>query len=206
MASSVASLPRPAVSPAATFQAPTIDGLISNLLAAKRSLASIYHVHRATTILSTARAALESMTILSARTSYLERSLTSQLKILRGVQFELEEAANSTQSDFNTVLKDLDASHKRLEDTAQALRDTEIEDGFKLERIPPADRDGDEEVKNNLYDFVDDKPVEELKDGLKASIDAVQQAKRVTDESIRSFEDDVKNVNNALGERTVSSS
>jgi autophagy-related protein 17 len=206
MASSIASLPRPAVSPAASFHAPTIDGLISNLLAAKRSLASINHVHRATTILSTARAALESMTILSARTSYLERSLISQLKILRGVQFELEEVANDTQTEFNAVLKDLDASHKRLEDTVQTLRDTKIEDRFKLERTPPADRDGDGEVKDNLHDFVDDKPVEELKDGLKASIDAIQEAKQVIDESIRSFEDDLESVNNALGERTVSSS
>ena len=206
MASSTASLPRPVVSPAASFQAPTIDGLISNLLASKRSLASIHHVHRATTILSTARAALESMTILTARTSYLQRSLTSQLKILRGVQFELEEIANNTQSEFNLVLKDLDASHKRLEDTVKALRDTKIDDGFKIGRLPAADGEVDTELKENLHDFVDDKPVEELKDGLKASIDEVQEAKRVMDESIQSFEDDLQNVNNALGERTVSSS
>jgi autophagy-related protein 17 len=206
MALSTASLPRPAVSPTASFHAPTIDGLISNLLASKRSLASIHHVHRATTILSTARAALESMTILSARTSYLQRSLTSQLKILRGVQFELEGVASNTQSEFNVVLKDLDASHKRLEDTVQALRDTKIEDGFKVGRMPAGHGKGEGEVKDNLHDFVDDKPVEELKDGLKASIDAVQEAKRVIDISIQSFEDDLEHVNNALGERTVSSS
>jgi autophagy-related protein 17 len=206
MDSSTASLPRPVVSPAASFQAPTIDGLISNLLASKRSLASIHHVHRATTILSTAHAALESMTILSARTSYLQRSLTSQLKILRGVQFELEDIANNTQSEFNLVLKDLDASHKRLEDTVKALRDTKIDDGFKIGRPPASDGEADRELKENLHDFVDDKPVEELKDGLKASIDEVQEAKRAMDESIQSFEDDLQNVNNALGERTVSSS
>jgi autophagy-related protein 17 len=210
MESSTTSLPRPVVSPAASFQAPTIDGLISNLLASKRSLTSIHHVHRATTILSTARAALESMTILSARTSYLQRSLTSQLKILRGVQFELEDIANNTQSEFNLVLKDLDASHKRLEDTVKALRDTKIDDGFKIGRPPApngeAGGEADGELKENLHDFVDDKPVEELKDGLKASIDEVQEAKRVMDESIQSFEDDLQNVNNALGERTVSSS
>lgn len=206
MALSTASLPRAPPSPAASFQAPTIDGLISNLLASKRSLASIHHVHRATTILSTARAALESMTILSARTSYLQRSLTSQLKILRGVQFELEEAANNTQSEFNVVLTNLDTSHKRLEDTVQALRDTKIEDGFKIGRTPAGDGNEEEELKDNLYDFVDDKPVEQLKDNLKASIDEVQEAKRAMDESIQSFEDDLHNVNNALGERTVSSS
>jgi autophagy-related protein 17 len=132
--------------------------------------------------------------------------LTSQLKILRGVQFELEEVANNTQSEFNVVLKDLDASHKRLEDTVKALRDTKIEDGFKVGRTPAAGGDAEGELKDNLHDFVDDKPVEELKDGLKASIDAVQEAKRVIDESIQAFEDDLQNVNNALGERTVSSS
>ena len=206
MESLIASVSKPPVSPTASFQAPTIDGLISNLLASKRSLASIHHVHRATTILSTARAALESMTILSARTTYLQRSLTSQLKILRGVQFELEEVANNTQSEFNEVLKDLDASHKRLEDTVQTLRNTKIEGGFKVGRTHPADEDIEEELKENLHDFIDDKPVEELRDRLKASIDAVQEAKRIIDESIQSFEDDLQNVNNALGERTVSSS
>jgi autophagy-related protein 17 len=88
----------------------------------------------------------------------------------------------------------------------KALRDTKIDDGFKIGRPPALDGEADGELKENLHDFVDDKPVEELKDGLKASIDEVQEAKRVMDESIQSFEDDLQNVNNALEERTVSSS
>lgn len=206
MASSTASLPRPVNSPSASVHATGIDSLISHLLASKRSLASIHHVHRATTIFSTAREALESMTILSARTIYLQRSLSSQLRLLRGVQFELEEVATSTKLEFGGVLQDLDAAHKRLEETVQALKDTRIEDGFKSSPSQGATEDKSMDAKNNLHDFVDDKPVEELKDGIKASIDEVQEDKRIMDESIQNFEEDLQNVNNALDEKTVSSS
>ena len=146
------------------------------------------------------------MTILSARTTYLQRSLTSQLKILRGIQFELEQTANATQAEFSAVLKELDAADTRLQRTVQALKDTRVEDAFKTARTKDATGDDASSLKETLHDFVDSKPVEELKDDLKASIDEVQQAKRRMDESIHGLEDDLQAVNQALGEKTVSSS
>ena len=210
MASSTSSLPngsgRP--SPAASLQKPNslLDTLISHLVASKRSLSSIHHVHRATNILWTARSVLESTTILSARTTYLHRSLTSQLKLLRRVQFELEEVAHNIHGEFSAMLKDLDAAGKRLEDTLQALKDTKVEGGFQTSGLGHDEDNGLAEAKETLHDFLDDKPVEELKDGIKAAIDKIQKAKRDMAQSIQDFEDDLQSINNALGEETTSPS
>ena len=206
MASSTSSQPRTAASPSPSFQPKGVDRLIQHLLASKRSLSSIHHVHRATEILTLSRNAVESTTVLNARTTYLQRSLTSQLKILRGVQFELEENANSTQKEFNWVLKELDASHRRLEEAVQVLTDTKVQDGFRAGARSSADSEEETDTKETLHDFVDDKPVDELREMMKAAISNVQDAKQNIDQSIKTFEDDLQNVNDALAGKTISSS
>jgi autophagy-related protein 17 len=199
-------------SPSASLQKPQttqLESLIAHLLASKRSLSSIHHVHRATTILSRARADLESTTILAARTIFLQRSLASQLKILRGVQFELEDVVHSGQAEFSSILKELDDAEKRLEQTVRRLKDTKIEPGFRVADLRLSGVSTDEatnEAKETLYDFVDVAPVDDLKDNLKASIDEVQQAKRDMDQSLQDFEEDLQTVNNVLGAKTVTSS
>lgn len=198
-------------SPSASLQKPTtrLESLIAHLLASKRSLTSIHHVHRATTILSRARSDLEFTTILAARTAFLQRSLSSQLKILRGVQFELEDVVHSGEAEFSSVLKELDGAAKRLEQTVHRLKSTKIDPGFR----PAESRNGGvtegeaaTDTKVTLYDFVDDGPVEELKDNLKTSIDEVQQAKREMDQSLHAFEEDLQALNNACGRGTATSS
>lgn len=198
-------------SPSASIQRPTsqLESLIAHLLASKRSLSSIHHVHRATTILSRARADLESTTILAARTTFLQRSLASQSKILRGVQFELEEVVHSSQTEFSSILKELDNAGKKLEQTVHSLKSTKIEPGFRaadLRTSGVSEEETGAEIKEALYDFVDVAPVEELKNCLKTSINEVQQAKREMDQSLQDFEDDLQTVNNALGGRTATSS
>jgi autophagy-related protein 17 len=197
-------------SPSASLQKPTtqLEGLIAHLLASKRSLTSIHHVHRATTILSRARSDLEATTILAARTTFLRRSLASQLKILRGVQFELEEIVHSSQAELSLMLKELDAAGKRLEETVHRLKDTKIEAGFRDADLAASGRSGDQatiETKETLHDFVDAGPVEELKDHLKTSIDEVQQAKAEMDQSLQDFEEDLQAVNDALRGKIVNS-
>jgi autophagy-related protein 17 len=198
-------------SPAASLQKPAtqLEGLIAHLLAAKRSLSSIHHVHRATTILSTARANLESTTILSARTTFLQRSLASQLKILRAVQYELEDVVRNAQAEFTLVLKELDDAGRRLEEIVGSLRSTKIEPGFRppdLRSSGASQSDTVAEAKEALHDFVDSGPVEELKDNLKSSIGEVQQAKREMDQSLQDFEEDLQTVNNAVTGNTAASS
>ena len=206
MAQSTSSLlPRPAASSPSQSQERqppevTIETLISYLVAAKRSLTSIQNVHRANTVLSEARMSVESTAALIARTTYLRRSLLSQLRILRGIQFELEGAAHAIQIEFQQVVKELDAAERRLARNVQALEQTQIEDAFKRaqtdEETPRPDTS-----KNSLHDFVEDGPVEDLKETMKDVIDSVQNARGDTNNSIRGFENDLQAINELLVEK-----
>jgi len=183
----------------------SVDTLISYLVAAKRSLASIHSVHRATTILADARSTIESTTTLIARTTYLRRCLASQLKILRGIQFELESATQVVQAEFQAALKGLDATDKKLALTITTLKETKIEQGF---RSPfPGEEDGqdDSNVKKTLHDFVDDQPVDDLRENIKDAIDRVQDAKKEMDRSICTLEDDLQSINDSLSDKPSSS-
>lgn len=177
----------------------TVETLISYLVAAKRSLSSIHHVHRATNVLVEARSAVESTAALRARSTYLRRSLLSQLKILRGVQFELEGAANAIQAEFQNSIKALDAAGRRLEHNIRQLKQTKIEDGFKL----PVTQGEDSIVqpKDNLHDFVEERPVDELKEAMKEAIDNVQDNRQDVTQSLRNLEDDLQVINELLVDR-----
>jgi autophagy-related protein 17 len=177
----------------------TVETLISYLVAAKRSLSSIHYVHRATTILAEARASIESTAALLARTAFLRRSLQSQLKILRGIQFELEGATNAIQVEFQNSIRELDAAGKKLDQSIQLLKQTKIEHGFK----PPPSLEGSGETPNKetLHDFVEEKPVEDLKDAMKDVIDSVQDQQQDVDRSIRHLEDELQTVNELLDEK-----
>ena len=183
----------------------TIETLISYLIAAKRSLTSIQNVHRANTVLSEARASVESTATLIAKTTYLRRSLLSQLKILRGIQFELEGAAHAIQIEFQQVVKELDGAERRLARNVHALQHTQIEDAFKrAQREDETPRS--ETPKNSLHDFVEDGPIEELKETMKDVIDNVQDAREDTSNSIRGFENDLQSINELLADRGAAES
>lgn len=217
MAQSTSSLPSPSSqrsSPAHSVHSQhkrqeagiSVESLISHLVAAKRSLSSIHLVHHATTVLSDARSTVESTAALVARTRYLRRSLASQLKILRGIQFEIEAAAQVTKSEINVVLGELEETHRRLTENIDELKATRIEDGFKDTenyQIEGHDHPG---PKDSLYDFVDIKPVEELKAGVQEAVDNIDVAVSKIDGAIRTLEDDLQSINEGLNERTATSS
>jgi autophagy-related protein 17 len=201
--------PGPDESPSESLQRPQgiageipIDTLITHLVASKRSLSSISVVQNATSILSEARSALESTTVLAARTIYLRRSLASQAKILRSVQYELETSIHNVGQDFRAVLKQLDRTDKKLHTTIATLQVTRIEDGFKTghtaESNPNAAPSGT--GKETLHDFVDDQPVEALKEHLKDAIDNVRQSQQEMDEAMLAFQRDLQSVNAALSD------
>ena len=184
-----------------------LSRLLSHLLAAKRSLSSIDYAHQATNILSSARADLESTTILKARTSFLQQSLASQLRILRGIQYELEEVVHGAQAEYSSILKELDHTDKRLGFSIDKLKETKLEHGFQPSGSGPTDsqsrRDTIPTLKVTLHDFVDDTPVNEIQNGVKASIDTIQQAKRDVDRSLQDFEEDLQTLNNAAAAMTM---
>lgn len=207
--------PGPDESPSDSLQRPRgiageipIDTLITHLVASKRSLSSISLVQNATSILSEARSALESTTVLAARTTYLRRSLASQAKILKGVQYELEASIHTVGQDFRGVLKQLDRTDKKLHTSIATLQVTQIEDGFKTRNIAGSDPDTATpgNGKETLHDFVDDQPVEALKEDLKAAIDNVRQSQQQMDEAMLAFQRDLQSVNAALSDDAAPSS
>ncbi|EEH35832.1 autophagy-related protein 17 [Paracoccidioides lutzii Pb01] len=170
-------------------QQPDLEVLVSHLVAAKRSLSSIHHVWRANEIVTTARAALEESVVVSSRTSFLRRGLYEQLKLLYGVRTEVERVAHRGRSEFAAALKEMDNVDARLTETLDMLRDTTVEAEFR----PPG------EEPKTLYDFVDDRGVEDLQSLLKASIDNTNAAQAELDRSNRAFDVDIHSIHQALG-------
>ncbi|OAX79481.1 hypothetical protein ACJ72_06201 [Emergomyces africanus] len=159
-------------------QLPDLEALVSHLVAAKRSLSSIHHVWRANEIVTTLEPLWKRV-----------RSLDEQLKLLYGVRTEVERVAHRGRSEFAAALKEMDMVGARLTETLDMLRDTPVEAAF---------RPADEEPKT-LYDFVDDRGVEDLQLLLKASIDSTNAAQAELDQSNRAFDNDIHSIQQALG-------
>ncbi|KAJ9633428.1 uncharacterized protein PV06_06776 [Exophiala oligosperma] len=175
----------------------TVETIVSYLVASKRSLGSIHLVHRATNILTEARASIESTTALLAKTTYLRRSLASQLKILRGVQYELDSAAQTIQQEFQTIIQELDDTGARLLQCIDFLKETSIEEAFKS----TTEAEG-VTGKVTLHDFVDDNGVEQIKQAMRAAIDNVQNDEHEINQSIQTLEEDLQSINDVLVNRT----
>ena len=204
MASSNPPLPRsslqtsPAPSHSQQQKLPTLSKLIAYLVSSKRSLSSINLVQRATNILEEAKVAIESATALSARSTYLRRSLASQVKILRGVHNELESAAQTTHTEVRMLVKELDNEDRQLEQSIQKLKDTPIEEAFKARAVDGHTNGNSGEEEAILHDFIDDKPVYGLRDSIKSALDNVERAKQDMDDSIQTLEEDLETINAAI--------
>lgn len=149
---------------------------------------------------------MESTTVLVARGSYLRRSLASQTKIIRGVQFELEGAAQSIQDEVRALVNEVDIVDRRLEESLQKLRETKIEEVFKPSLRGNEGNLESQEQKYVLHDFIDDKPASALRESIKAALDNVEQAKRNMDRSIQTLDQDLQTINVAIADDTVSTS
>ncbi|KAI4132010.1 MAG: hypothetical protein LQ347_002734 [Umbilicaria vellea] len=185
MSSSTDSLPRlPAVEPSSA-----LEGLVSHLLASKRSLSCINHVWRANELVTSTRASLETAVVTSARTSFLERGITAQLDLLYSVQHHNGEVSKGAASEFEEVIRGLDEAEARLRGTMDLLRGTMV--GW-LQGEGSEGSDGEE--RRSLLDFVDETAVEGVLAGMKESIDRSYEAQRDFDESNAMLEKDVHGV------------
>ncbi|MCJ1364949.1 autophagy protein 17 [Acarospora aff. strigata] len=166
----------------------SLETLVSYLLASKRSLSSIDHVWRANEIVTSARTALEDIVLLRARTGFIQRGIDDQIKLLRTVRAGVMSVAREGQTEFKIVLKDLDDSEARLQQTLKQLRSTVVEAAFR-----PA-----EEEPKSLLDFVDEQGVQAVMTSLKESIDAISDAHRELETSNDAFDEDLKAVKKGL--------
>ncbi|RFU31094.1 hypothetical protein B7463_g5267, partial [Scytalidium lignicola] len=166
----------------------SLERLVQHLLASKRSLSSISTVWRANEIVTSARSALEKSVKLTARSGYLRASITDQAKTLYKVRGGVEGVYNEGQRDFKNVLRTLDAANARLEETMDVLRSCMVEAAFR-----PAS-----EEPRSLLDFVDEQPVENMRDALRASITDAQENQAEFNASLLSFDADLRNLRSSL--------
>lgn len=166
-----------------------LDTLISYLVAAKKSLSSIYHVSRADEIVNTARNALEQSAILSAKIGFLRRGQKQQIQLLYDVRDEVENISHRGRSEFANVLTELDTVDERLRHILDKLRQTVVHPAFRP----------DGEQSKSLHDFVDEHAVEDLQVVLKAAIDRTTAAQSQLSESSSSFDDELRGLQHALG-------
>jgi autophagy-related protein 17 len=83
-----------------SYEDPSLETLVSHLLASKRSLSSITTVWRANEIVTSARAALEESVVLNSRAEFLRSGVMEQVKVLKKVRNGIEGVYKDGQRDF----------------------------------------------------------------------------------------------------------
>ncbi|TQS34218.1 hypothetical protein Golomagni_05405 [Golovinomyces magnicellulatus] len=159
----------------------SLDTLVSHLLAAKLSLSSYDAVSRAKEIVISARGALEECAVVTARTSFLQKGITHQMKTLRKFRTGITVIYDNCQKEFKNVIWALDSANEQLEATMETLRSTFVEAAFRPE---------DEEPRC-LLDFVDEQGVETMRDTFKENIRKAKAAQTEFDSAILSYDDDL---------------
>ena len=185
MASSTSSL----LPEAPDVSLPSLEALVSHLLVAKRSLASVDHVSRANDIVTATRQSLESTTVRAARTTFLQNESFSQIRILEAIQNHSKNVAQECVAEFQAVIKGLDTAKGRLRKTLNQLRRTLVEVKLRPEG----------EERKSLVEFVDETGVQALLGMIKESIDATGDARKENEDSDAAMEQELSSVKSLLG-------
>ncbi|KAI0400356.1 kinase activator [Xylaria palmicola] len=158
--------------------------LVQHLLDAKRSLSSVGLVLRANELVHTARQAHEESVILSAQTQFLRRGISEQMRLLLRLRKGLTRTYDNGKREFKQIIKTLDVTNGRLEDTMGVLRGRIVDGAFR----PPG------EEKRSLLDFVDEAQVDGMRESLKENIQALQATQQSFDRDLLQFEADLRNL------------
>ncbi|CAJ2509757.1 Uu.00g056570.m01.CDS01 [Anthostomella pinea] len=165
-----------------------VETLVLHLLDAKRSLSSVRLVLRANELVHSARRAHEESAILSAQAQFLRKGINEQGRLLNRVRKSLIRTYEDGKREFKQVIKTLDATNSRLEDTMNILRGRIIEGAFR-----PAG-----EEKRNLLDFVDELQVDTMVHALKENIQALQATQQSFDGDLLRFETDMRTLTKTI--------
>lgn len=141
-----------------------VEVLVQHLLDAKRSLSSMSLVLRANELVTAARQAHEEAVILGAQAEFLRRGIAQQTRLLLRTRRSLTRTYESGKREFKQVIKLLDATNARLEETMDVLRSRMVEGAFR-----PLG-----EARKSLLDFLDVDQVETVRNSLKENIGALQ--------------------------------
>ena len=167
---------------------PSLDMLVSHLLAAKRALSCVAHVSRANDIVTSTRQALESHTITAAKTRFLRKGGVSQIDILTQLRAKKRLVVEISNQEFERVRKSLDVVEKDLRKTLDTLKVTAVD--------PKLRPDATEE--KTLVDFVDDSGIYGLFSSLKGSVDAMTEAKVEYEESDAAMAQEISSLKTLL--------
>ncbi|KAL8969577.1 MAG: hypothetical protein Q9197_004260 [Variospora fuerteventurae] len=184
MVSSTSSTPPRLASPAP----PSLETLVSHLVASKRSLSSVEQVWRGHEIIETTRFHLETSVTTTARSSFLRSGIAAQLHTLKHVHRHSKLVEVEGAQEYGEVMRTLDEADQRLKDTMDGLRSTMVE--IRL-------RPGSEKPKS-LMDFVDEGSVDKLLTTIRESANAAQFAHQELLEANRSFSDDIRQIEEIL--------
>ncbi|OHE94185.1 kinase activator [Colletotrichum orchidophilum] len=172
----------PSTSASAAADHVPVETLVEHLLAAKRSLSSMTAVLRANEIATDARQAHEEAVVLYAETQFLRRAILEQLALLMKVRRGLKRTYDAGKRDFKHLVKTMDATNEKLQETMAMLKNTTVEAGFR----PPG------EERRNLMDFVDEKSVHVMVEALKQSLGELQAIQTSFDGDLLRFDDDLR--------------
>ncbi|ORY63364.1 kinase activator [Pseudomassariella vexata] len=165
-----------------------VETLVQHLLDAKRSLSSMTLVLRANELVTAARLAHEESVILGAQSQFLRRGITEQARLLLRARRSMNRTYDSGKREFKQIIKNLDATNGRLEDTMNILRARVVESAFRPKG----------EEKRNLLDFVDVVQVDTMRNALKENIAALQATQTSFDGDLLRFDTDLRTLNKTL--------
>ncbi|KAI0480956.1 kinase activator [Xylariaceae sp. FL0804] len=165
-----------------------VETLVQYLLDAKRSLSSMRLVLRANELVHLARQAHQESVILSAQSEFLRRGISDQVRLLIRVRKSLGRTYDTGKRDFKQIIKTLDTTNGRLEETMDVLRGRVVERAFRP----------DGEPERSLLDFVDELQVETMRNALKENIQALQATQQSFDGDLLRFDSDLRNLSKTM--------
>ncbi|MCJ1334041.1 autophagy protein 17 [Thelotrema lepadinum] len=167
---------------------PNLDTLVPHLLAAKRSLSCVEYVSRANDLVTSTRQALETHTILTARTIFIGNGCKAQISTLDHVYEHDKNIAREAGDDFHEVIDKLDAAESKLRNTLDLLRSTLVDSKLRHEGEEP----------KYLADFVDETGVQTLMDNIRQSIDSTGRARKTFDQAIEALDGEIVQIKELL--------
>lgn len=174
---------------------PSLEHLVAYFVAAKAALTAVNHVYRANEIVALARKSIETVAATHAQNSFLNRSVKKQIRVAKAVRQGLSTRADHAHADFKAVLRILDEVDAGVKQILENLRNTYAEPSFRPDETSP----------KCLYDFVDEKGLDELRALFRTCIDNTNTAQDVLATALDELDAQIEAAEAAMTTRADSS-
>jgi len=167
---------------------PSLDSLVSYLLAAKRSLTCADELSRANDIVTASRQVVVRQTAVEARTGFLLSGCAVQLASLYQLIGHLKSILGDTSKELDVVVLEIGATEKKLGIALDSLRRTVVD---------PNLRPKEEEAKS-LLDFIDGSLVQTLLEDIRTAFDSCRSARTSFGDTIAGLGQELQEVAAAI--------